>query len=479
MTIRVALVIEDEYHYRNDLSGVLNFEQDEGFEYHIILPDRFSNRIVDCGQKTVNFVHFSDKRKLFLFAREINRLSNRSRSSSFKFNHLRSYPPLLTLLRIKKRKHTQQKVKFGKLPSDQTVTLHRTIVNLNQIIFFLNRRIRLLLLGLAAIPIWSNLLVELISKAIKEETLDDCILSIRPNVVIYVTSLFESTSVSIARLCRRYGITYVLIADNWDNLCSKRTLWEKPDYVGVWGKQGKRHAREIHGYTNEQILEVGSPRLEPLLKFPISKTSLKSSSQNLLLAGSSLVFDEIHLAEYLLTKLSEESVIINLVYRPYPWRHHEIPTKLLEHPRFSVDEAIKEQILNQVPSFDAKFNDYAHLLHNSHLVVGGLTTMILEAALIGKPVVGIVYDDGSGSLNSPHLGYKNFEHFKGLENFPNIRLCHNKNDLWNLIKWGLDFVFNPNTLEFREIQSEFYNVEKNRNFLQNLHQNLRNLPLNG
>lgn len=481
MVSKVAIVIETEYHARNYLTGLLDFTIDNDINYSLILPKDFASKTqLIFPKERTHFVEFGSRHKrLFLFIREINRLSNSKKSSSFMYSQLRSYPPLLSLIRKRLVKHVNQETVTldTKKNALQTgiVKLTKTILQpVRSLIYFILRRLRLLIVQILSLSTQSKYVVEFLSGQIREVNLIGKLEEINPHIVLYVTSLYEYSSIPLARYCKQKKIDYVVIPDNWDNLSSKRTLWERPDYVGVWGDQGVHHLSKVHGIERDRALHVGSPRMTPLLRNRHSATS-ENHYKALLFVGTSIKFDECSVIEALLDKTQSSVDNIVLTYRPYPWRTHEIPINILNHKNFVMDNSIEKNIFEKcINDFNPHFDEYVNLLQTSDVVVGGLSTMLLEAAVIGKQVVGLIHNDNSGSIDSPHLGFKNFEHFRGLEKFPNLILCDNLDNLWDLITVSLrNGAINLNE-EFLNARDWFYN-EKNTLFIQNLNANLRRI----
>ena len=481
MALKVDIVIETEYHARNYLTGLVDFAIDNEINYSLILPKDFASKTqFKFSKERTYFVEFGSRhRKLFLFAREINRLSNLRKSSSFLYGQLRSYPPLLSLIRKRFIKHVNQETvtldaKKGALQTG-SIKLTKTIFQpAKSLTYFSLRRMRLLIIKVLSLSAWSVHLVDFLSGQIKEENLIGKLEEINPHIVLYVTSLYEYSSIPLARYCKQKKIDYVVIPDNWDNLSSKRILWERPDYVGVWGDQGVHHLSKIHGIERERALYVGSPRMTPLLSKKDSSTS-GNNYKALLFVGTSIQFDECSVIEALLNKTQSSTDNIVLTYRPYPWRIHEIPRKILNHKNFVMDKSIGKTIFEKrVNEFNPHFNEYVNLLQTSDVVVGGLSTMLLEAAIIGKQVVGLIHNDNSGFVDSPHLGFQNFEHFRGLEKFPNLILCDNLDNLWDLVTVSLRNGSIDLNEEFLRARDWFYN-EENTFFIKNLNTNLRRI----
>lgn len=485
MALQVVIVIETEYHFRNYLTGLVDFAADDDINYSLILPKDFASKNqLKFPKERTHFVEFgSSQKRLFLFIREINMLANARDNSGFMYSVLRSYPPILSLIKTRAKKRENQRegtlsLQKSTLQNGKFAPFKTIFASLKSLVHFGHRRLRFLIVRIFSIPVWSACVVGFLSKQVKEKYLIKKLEEINPDIVLYVTSLYEYSSIPLSRYCKQKKIKYILIPDNWDNLSTKRTLWEKPDYVGVWGNQGISHLEKIHRMAKATALTLGSPRMVPLLN-KAAKAKLEKSYKTLLFVGSAIPYDECSLIQVLLKKVESSEVRMKLVYRPYPWRAHAIPREILEHRNFVLDKSIERIVLEKrVNDFDPKFDDYVNLLQESDLIVGGLSTMLLEAAIIGKQVLGLIHNDKSGSIDSPHLGFQYFEHVRGLEKFPNLILCEDLDNLWNLVMVGLNSDPMNEGNQFSEARNWFYNVEKNALFVDNLNENLKRVIQN-
>lgn len=430
MAARIAIVIEEEYHARNYLTGLVNFAHDEELEFHLVLAQklvRVPKR--NLGQKSTSYVEFGGKHdKLFEFLKQVDKVKNRKKSKSFSYTLKRKYPPLIGRLfenynlRGVQLRNSENVEAIQPPVDDISIKLNKYgLLKLFRTIRSRTVQAVVFIIGFSFI---GGPLRRLLSLVIREKKLDNELMWLNPDLVIYITSLNESTSIPLRRLCSRMKIPYLLIPDNWDNLSSKRTLWEKPDFVGVWGEQTRIQARRIHKLPGKAIISIGSPRLAPLFARSITqKRPLKTDKFRILFAGASILFDEQRFIVRTLQTFQQLGVEIKLTYRPYPWRKHQIQENLFQFESFELDPSIAEEIsLSNFQDFSPKFEAYADLINSSDLVVGGLTTMVLESAMVGKNVIALVHKEGS-SINSPHLGFQGYAHFEGLEKFPNISFC--------------------------------------------------------
>lgn len=462
----VALVIEDRYHARNYLTGLVDFAQEENLEFHLFLPSNLVEMLdQNCGQKSITFIDFGSRNhSLFEFLKQADKVKNRGKSKSFRYALKRRYPPLVN--RLIETFNNEPHAPHGAKESYSVQETSSNYKNLFLRLFhFLTKRVFKLTVFLTAYSPFYVPIRNVLCWMIRENELVEELTKINPDLVVYVNSLHEYTSIPLRRLCLQLKKPYFVIADNWDNLSSKRTLWERPDFVGVWGEQTRQHARAIHGMHEESIISIGSPRLTPIFSY-ISKPSIKDESGKLqiLFAGSSLPFNEQKFIFQTLETCQLLGLDVKLTYRPYPWRAHDIDNSLYRFEGFELDLSIARDVTRRnTQDFSPKFEAYAKLIHCSDLVIGGLTTMLLESAMLGKSVIALVHQEGS-SIHSPHLGFRNYTHFEGLEKFQNITLCQAVDDFQNILSRQLKHLPNHSRASFETARDWFYDPYARANF---------------
>ena len=263
---------------------------------------------------------------------------------------------------------------------------------------------------------------------------------------------FEPATFDAIRVAKSKKIPTLALIDNWDNLVSKTVFSPKPDRIGVWGKQAEKQAIEVQGFEKQAISRIGTPRFDQYFIARDSFTEVRGDY--ILFVGSAMPFDElgaIHSIERVLEELGLETVPI--VYRPHPWQQKRLVNSTFDESDFRVtvlDTQIATAKLRglQQSSTDTRFQPelsyYPDLFRNSLMVIGPLTTMLLEASICVRPVIGLSYDDGYHFTTS--LRY--FSHFDGMESVPSFQFCDKKELLGQHLQQGLDQpLINPGVLD--------------------------------
>lgn len=262
------------------------------------------------------------------------------------------------------------------------------------------------------------------------------------DLIAIPTAAFEPATFDALYIAKKKKIPTLALIDNWDNLVSKTVFWTKPDKLGVWGRQAIRHAIEVQGFSEGDISAIGTPRFDQY--FSGRKALAKERGEYVLFVGSAMPFDEItalHLLESELMLLGLESLPI--IYRPHPWQQKRMVPSIFKQDDFR-NTFLDDQILSaqrkglQKSPTDTRFqpnlSHYPGLFQRARIVIGPLTTMLLEASICLRPVIGISYDDGAHFTTSVEY----FSHFQGMESVPGFQFCERQESLGTCLQNALN-----------------------------------------
>ena len=258
------------------------------------------------------------------------------------------------------------------------------------------------------------------------------------DMLLFPSAAFDSVSVDLARLGRIHNVPTFCLIDNWDNLTSKTVFWQKPDFLGVWGDQAQQQAISIHGFSAQQVHLLGTPRFD---SYFAARTAPDSPRHYVfpyvLFVGSAMPFDEIgtlHVLDQILESDPSLPTDLRVVYRPHPWQQKRNSPAFFDSADFSrVDLDLQMEAAFDAglepertdPGFQPELGYYPSLLRNAEVVIGPLTTMLLEASLCLKPVIALSYFDGY----HPNTSKRYFVHFEGMEKVPGFSFCTHAADL--------------------------------------------------
>ena len=137
------------------------------------------------------------------------------------------------------------------------------------------------------------------------EKLQKKILEVKPNLVIFPTQSQTKADYDLVRICKKNKIKTFFIIDNWDNLSDKSIMLYKPDYLGVWGQQTKKHAIQIQKFKSKFIFNLGTPRFEMYFRRRNKQNKNFFKFKYILFLGTALEFDEFKILKkinYLISK---------------------------------------------------------------------------------------------------------------------------------------------------------------------------------
>jgi hypothetical protein len=221
----------------------------------------------------------------------------------------------------------------------------------------------------------------------------------KPDVVL-VTPLVElgAPQLDHLRAARALGIRTGICVGSWDHLSSKSLIRDWPDRVFVWNETQRREAVDLHGVPPDRITVTGAqcfdqwftrePRLSRTefcqrLRFDPSKPIVLWVCSSLF-RGSP--FESALVEEWVrLLRASRDPVLrdANVLVRPHPQRADE-------WRRVDLSEYGRVAVRGSYPIDEDSKADYFDALYHSSTVVGLNTSALIEAGVVGRPVLSIV-----------------------------------------------------------------------------------------
>lgn len=254
-----------------------------------------------------------------------------------------------------------------------------------------------------------------------------------PDLIVMPSSAFDPDGNDVIRQAARMERPTLFLIDNWDNLSSKSVMLLRPDHIGVWGEQSARHATDIQGLDRAAVTVIGTPRFDHYFVLRDDLPASHFDFPYILFLGTSLAFDEASALENLeavLDRHPERFAGVRILYRPHPWRESRDTILGRGLERVTVDPQVADQYLGtpQGHRFQPDLSYYPGLIGNAEVVVGGLTSMLIEAAIFGKDYIALTYDDGINITNQRTV-LERSEHFRGLERIPSLSFCKDRADV--------------------------------------------------
>ena len=237
-----------------------------------------------------------------------------------------------------------------------------------------------------------------------------------PDVVI-VTPLvnFGSPQDDYVRAARALRIPVVLAVASWDNLTNKGLVREPPDLTLVWNEVQKREAIELHGLDRDSVVVTGAHSYDHWFTWQPStgrsefrrRVGFDGDKPFLLYVGSSSFIaphEPIHFRTWL-ERLRRTEVAalrdIDVLVRPHPTNSAGWADLDVRDLGARVWPAAGER-LRAEESKAAYFDS----LHHSNAVVGLNTSALIEAAIVGRPVLTVLEEaTAERQVGTLHFAY--------------------------------------------------------------------------
>jgi hypothetical protein len=262
----------------------------------------------------------------------------------------------------------------------------------------------------------------------------------KPDLVVHPTVLSGPFINDVVQICRRRGIPHVLIMNSWDNPSSKQAVVGHPDLLLVWGEQTEQHALYYMNLPPSRIRRFGAAQFEIYREAPrmdrvafCASHDIDPGKQILLYAGSSKETDEF---EHLLAieGMIERGELPDtvLLYRPHPWGQgghggHRIIDQPWKHVRLEVSmRGYLEQVKAGNPA--KALPDYRNtrdLLCHIDALVSPLSTIIVEAARLGRPVLCFLPEDELEEAEHLRIAMP-CVHFDALYEMPGVLIARSR-----------------------------------------------------
>ena len=234
--------------------------------------------------------------------------------------------------------------------------------------------------------------------------IDSLVAQIAPDVLLVSPLvLFNSPQVDYIKTARALKIPSALCVASWDNLSNKGQMRETPDRVTVWNSSQLEEAVALHGYPRDRVVVTGAQTFDQWFEFRASRSKeaflsergLKSGSPLLLYlcSSTSIAPQEVNFVrewqEALRNSADPKVARAAILVRPHPYNRQ--PWQRLDSMRlanFAVWPRDATGLYH--PQWQ---HDYFDSLYHADAVIGLNTSGMLEAGLIGKPVLTVLSND--------------------------------------------------------------------------------------
>jgi len=450
---KISLIIIHDHYFNYYFQENLFLKLSKSYDVRFIVPENIFYMVPDYFKTYTDtlsndLLHY--KQKSFNLASDVYRWKFRKRSKSFHFREKRFAHPFtfysyfaISMKKIKSIKLSLKPFKGKKATNNSDII--KSINNKTFPIktnkysptkyikwFFRATLLRFSIRFLTHEPLFTLFNYLIVKRISFPKKLYGEMLSNSSDLLIFPNSAYESLGLHLTLIQKKLKSPILFLIDNWDNLSSKSVMWEHPDFVATWGEQSKQHACDIQGFSQEQVFVLGTARFSNYVDMRKAKINSNFDFEYILFLGTSVPFNEIKCLEILNSEIKKHNSIYKkliIVYRPHPYGIN-IKNKIsVDHLEFVI---IDPELYGAADKFTS-IEYFPLILKNAKAVIGGLTSMLIEASIFGKNIVALVHNE-KYNIASPHKVYKNFEHVRGIEKLPNLVLCESLEDLPDLFK---------------------------------------------
>ena len=233
--------------------------------------------------------------------------------------------------------------------------------------------------------------------------------AVRPDLVVWPTLIHTADDTEVAKAAKAAGIPVMAMPASWDGLTTKGMFSVRPDRLLVWGEASRNHAIGDHGFKPEEVEVTGPPHWDIY-------GHIWPRGDRVLVAGTSLHYwaDERQMVE----QLAREGLMVGwkIVYRPHPSR--------LKEDRAWVGTLASVELDSRL-GYDLASGFQEHIadrVATSACVVAAFSTLIIEAALLGRPSIIPAF---ARSAHGPGgvLTHSLYQHMQSVVEWPGIFLC--------------------------------------------------------
>lgn len=273
------------------------------------------------------------------------------------------------------------------------------------------------------------------------QPLADLIRQQKPDIVFHPTILAGYFVNELPFICKSMGIPLVMLMNSWDNPSVKALGTSYPDKLVVWGEQTRRHAIEYMRMPEQDVLSFGAAQFQ-IYREPVKESDAELRAMFKVPEGIPILLygganKGAHESKYLklLDELIETGAVprCHVIYRPHPWRGElaegEIGFFDLECRNISMDPFMEPYYrrATTIGQFGIEMADYTitrKLLHLASAVISPLSTILLEATILGKPVLMFFPNDDLSKKSARHaqLGLQ-MVHFEDFWGAPGVNVC--------------------------------------------------------
>jgi hypothetical protein len=270
----------------------------------------------------------------------------------------------------------------------------------------------------------------------------------KPDILIHPSLLsgyFINELLQISALRR---IPLLVLMNSWDNPSAKAMNTGVPTKLAVWGPQTHDHAVRYMRMDPDDVVPLGAAQFE-VYRQPVTDSDedlrrafgVPAGLPCILYAGTSKSANDSRHLQMLDEAISAGRIPpCHLIYRPHPWRGPLVENERdffelgLRHVTMDPHMAdfYRRAISGKTLGFElANYRITRKLLHLVSGIVSPMSTILLEAAIVGKPAL-MFYPDPALERADQNFTLQvgsRMPHFRDFWGTPGIFMCHREAEL--------------------------------------------------
>jgi len=220
-----------------------------------------------------------------------------------------------------------------------------------------------------------------------------------PDVVLFTPYLgLRSIQPEFLRAAQALGLRTAICVKSWDNLTSKSLVRPIPDRLFVWNEVQRREAAALHGIPAERVAVTGAQCFDDWFAWPArpraefcAKVGLDPERPYVLYACCSpwTGQPEVEFIRRWIAALRARSGVladVGILVRPHPKR----PDPVLQAELGALPGVVVFPREAHAPTDAGSKADYFDSIYHSAAVVGLNTSAMIEAAIVGRPVLTVL-----------------------------------------------------------------------------------------
>jgi len=227
----------------------------------------------------------------------------------------------------------------------------------------------------------------------------------KPDLILHPSTLTGYYINELTQISKKCRLPFVLLMNSWDNPSAKAVCTGLPSKLVVWGEQTKEHARHYMKMPEDRIEIFGAAQFQVYRNSPrqsrqdlCSSFEVPTDKKIILYAGAGSGRHETEYLRRLDTATAAGGPLsdCHILYRPHPWRGGlgDGERNFFDccFNNVTMDPHMREYYIAEVaqPTGRVCMIDYSisnMLLTLADAVISPLSTMLIEAMTLGKPIL--------------------------------------------------------------------------------------------